>query len=108
MRGRSEAPARKRSDVERRVVVEHGLNHVQRALMVVVVGAVAADFFNALRRVAHGKRVFHQLQHLGIVAAVANADALLWGDFPAFQQAANAVGFVQAWDESNPQNQSRW
>ena len=45
--------------------------------------------------VAHGECVFHQLQHFRIVAAVADGDALLRRELPAFEQAADAVRFVQ-------------
>ncbi len=96
--GRSAAPAGRESGVERGVVVQHRLNNVQRALVVVVVGAIAAYVSDAFGCVAHCKGVFHQLQHLRVIAAVANTHALLRGDFPAFQQTADAIGFVQAGD----------
>ncbi|MNL81069.1 hypothetical protein D3C87_2080810 [compost metagenome] len=64
--------------------------------MVIVIGVEFTDGFDAFRCIAHSERVFHQLEHLRVVAAVANRHALLRRDIPAFQQAADAVGFMQA------------
>ncbi len=65
------------SGVEGRGVIEDGLDNVQRAVMVIIVGSVAGDGLDAVGSVTHGESVFHQLQHFGVVAAVADGDALL-------------------------------
>ncbi len=77
-------------------VVHNGLNHIQRAVVVIVIGRKAGDGLDAIGGVAHSERVLHQLQHFGVVAAVANRHALLRRDVPAFQQAADTVSFMQA------------
>jgi hypothetical protein len=82
--------------IERRGVVEYRLNDVQGTLVVVIVGLVTGNRFDRLPRIAHGKGVTNKLQHFRIVTAVADGYALLRGDVPAFQQAADAVGFMQA------------
>lgn len=84
-----------RSAGEGRRLIENGLNDLQRAVMVVVVSRVIGDSFDAFGGIAHGECVFHQLQHFRIVAAVADGDALLRRELPAFEQAADAVRFVQ-------------
>ncbi len=84
------------SGVEGRGVIEDGLDNVQRAVMVIIVGSVAGDGLDAVGSVTHGESVFHQLQHFGVIAAVADGDALLRRKIPALEQTADAVGFMQA------------
>ena len=66
--------------------------------MVIIVGSVAGDGLDAVGSVTHGESVFHQLQHFGVIAAVADGDALLRRKIPALEQTADAVGFMQARD----------
>ena len=66
--------------------------------MVIIVSGVAGDSLDGVGGVTHGESVFHQLQHFGVVAAVADGHALLGRKVPAFEQAADAVGFMQAGD----------
>ena len=79
-------------------VVEDGLNDVQRAVVVIIIGGKTRHRLDAVGGVGHRERVFHQLEHFRIVSAVANGHARLRRDAPALQQAADAVGFMQAGD----------
>ena len=65
--------------IKRGSVIQHRLNHVQRALMVIVVGLIAGNRFDTLCRVGHGERVARHFQHFCVIAAIANGDHVLRG-----------------------------
>ncbi len=67
----------RRSQALKGGVLSRTADNVQRAVMVIIVGSVAGDGLDAVGSVTHGESVFHQLQHFGVIAAVADGDALL-------------------------------
>ncbi len=94
-KNRGAMPRAKGQALKGRGVIEDGLDNVQRAVMVIIVGSVAGDGLDAVGSVTHGESVFHQLQHFGVIAAVADGDALLRRKIPALEQTADAAGFMQ-------------
>ena len=92
---RPERRLRPGKSLERGSTVQYRLNHIQRALVVVIIGAMTGNGFNSVAGVTHGERKRRHVQHFGVVAAIANRYTLLRRQLPAFQQTGNAVGFVQ-------------
>ena len=88
---RPERRLRPGKSLERGSTVQYRLNHIQRALVVVVIGAMTGNGFDGVAGVTHGERKRRHAQHFGVVAAIANRHTLLRRQLPAFQQTGNAL-----------------
>ncbi len=62
--------------------VKHGLNDVERAV-VIIIGSNVKALLILKRGIAHGKRVMRHFNISRIITAVANGDDILWRPVPA-------------------------